>query len=135
MTVSKIELARELLARWNAGRHGMADLEELFDPAFEMESPLSAVSGEPYRGYAGVERWVQDLDTQFSRWHIDTTEVREVGERVLMISTISARGRTSGVELEFPSAGVLCFAPDGRLARVRIYADVQEALAAVGLTG
>jgi hypothetical protein len=36
------------------------------------------------------------------------------------------------MKLEFPAA-VCDFAADGRVARVRIYSDVQEALGAVGL--
>jgi ketosteroid isomerase-like protein len=133
MTLGKVELARTLVERWNAGRRGLADIEELCDPGAEMESPLSQLSGEPYRGYAGMERWVEDLEKQFSEWHISVEEAREVGDRVIVISAVRARGRASGVALEFRSAAVLSFAADTRLLRVRIYAEVQEALRAVGL--
>lgn len=133
MTLSKVELARTLVERWNAGRRGLSDIEELFDPAVEMESPLSQISGGPYRGYAGMERWVEELEKQFSEWHVAVEDVREVDERVIVISAVTARGRASGVALEFPTAAVLSFAADTRLMRVRIYAQVQEALRAVGL--
>jgi hypothetical protein len=125
-----VGIVRALFARWNAGDHGVEIFPEYFDPAIELESPLSSVVGEPYRGYSGMERWVGDLDEQFIRWSISTDEVREIGKRVFALTTIRARGRASDVALEFPSAGIIEFADDDRLTRIRIYLDVDEARAA-----
>jgi limonene-1,2-epoxide hydrolase len=46
--------------------------------------------------------------------------------------TVSGRGRSSNLALQFPSAGVFDFASD-RVTCVRIYTDVHEALKAAGL--
>ncbi len=126
----RVEIVRTLFARWNAGDHDVEIFPEYFDPAIELESPLSSVVGEPYRGYSGMERWVGDLDEQFTRWSISTDEVREIGDRVFTLTTIRARGRASDVGLEFPSASIIEFADDDRLRRIRIYLDVDEARAA-----
>src|SRR5271165_3891681 len=128
MSKERVEIVLALFERWNAGDHGVELFPDYFDPTIKLESPFSSVAGEPYRGYAGIERWVGDLDEQFSLWSISPQEVREIGNRVLALTTILARGRASDIALEFPSAGVLDFGDDDRLTRIHIYLDVDEAL-------
>jgi len=134
MSRDRVEIVRALFERWNAGDHGNELFPEYFDPAIELESPFSSVVGEPYRGYEGMQRWVGDLDEQFTLWSISTDEVREVGNRVFTLTTVRARGRASDIALRFPSAGILEFADDDRVSRIRIYLDVGEALNAAGLS-
>jgi len=133
MSQDRVDIVLALYEHWNAGDHGAELFPDYFDPAIELESPFSAVAGEPYRGYAGMEQWVGDLDEQFSLWSISPHEVREIDNRVLALTTVRARGRASDITLEFPSAGVLDFGGDDRLTRIRIYLDVDEALKAVGV--
>jgi hypothetical protein len=136
MSDDRAEMLRELVARWNSGHRGSAILlAERYDPAIELQSPLSSLAGEPYRGYAGMERWLADLDEQFSEWAIALEDVRAVGERLVAVGTVSAVGRASGVCLQFKSASVFQFGSDERITHIRIYADVGEALEAVGLAG
>ncbi len=134
MSSDRMDIVRKLFEHWNAGHHGTEIFSEYFDPAIELESPLASVVGEPYRGYEGMERWVGDLDEQFTLWSISPDEVREIGDRVFALTTIRARGRASEVALQFPSAGIIEFADDNRLRRIRIYLDVGEALSAAGLS-
>ena len=134
MSQDRVDIVRALFERWNAGDHGNELFPEYFDPAIELESPLASVVGEPYRGYAGMERWVGDLDEQFTLWSICTDEVRQIGNRVLTLTTVRARGRASEVALQFPSAGIIEFADDDRITRIDIYLDVGEALKAAGLS-
>jgi limonene-1,2-epoxide hydrolase len=130
---ARAERVRSLVERWNSGDRSTATLRAYFHPTVEMQSPLAAVSGEAYRGYAGLERWMRDLDDQFAEWRMSADDVREVGKQVIAIATIDARGRASDVPLRFPSAGVFGFDSDDRVTQVRIYADVNEGLKAVGL--
>jgi hypothetical protein len=130
-----VEIVRALFERWNEGNHGVEAVPDFFDPAIELESPFSSVMGEPYRGYAGIERWISDLDEQFSVWSLGPHEVREVGSQVLTIGPVEARGRASDITLQFPAAGVFDFASDHRVIHVRIYTDASEARKAVGLEG
>jgi SnoaL-like domain len=133
MRGDRVDIVRALFERWNSGDRGSAVFPEYFDPSIELISPFSSVVGEPYRGYSGLERWVSDLDEQFTLWSISADEVRDTGSRVFARTTISARGRASDIALQFPSAGIIEFAGDDRLARIRIYLDVGEALAEMGL--
>ena len=53
MSQKKGAVARELNRLWNEGVRSVPT--EYLDPAVELESPFSSVSGEPYRGHAGRE--------------------------------------------------------------------------------
>jgi ketosteroid isomerase-like protein len=126
-----VATVRRLFERWNAGNHVIP--AEVLDPAVELESPLSSVSGEPYRGHAGIEDWVRDLDEQFAEWRLRLDEVREIGNVVLAVGGIHLLGRGSGVALDQPAAWVANFGTDHRITRFRIYLDPGAALKAVGL--
>lgn len=135
MPRENVEIVRALTERWNAGGRDLERSSEDVDPAVELESPLSSLAGEPYRGYAGIERWMRDLDDQFSEWAINLDDLRPAGDAVVAIVTVNARGRASGAPLEFDAGAVFEFGTDHRLIRARIYPDVQEALEAAGLEG
>ena len=126
-------MVRALIEQWNAGDRDVERLSESVDPAIELESPLASLAGEPYRGYAGIAKWMRDLDEQFTAWAINVDEVRQAGETVVAIVTVNVQGRASGAPLEFDAASVFEFGEDHRLIRARIYPDVAEALKAAGL--
>jgi ketosteroid isomerase-like protein len=131
MSQENVEVVRALVEHWNAGvRSGLTDY---LDPAVELESPFSSVSGTPYRGHAGIEEWTRELDEQFSVWRLRLDDVREVGNTVIAVGSAHGRGRTSGIEFDQPSAVIAAFGSDHRITRARIYADVDAALKAVGL--
>jgi ketosteroid isomerase-like protein len=132
MSKKSVEVINTVIERWNAGNRDFSTIEELCDPAIELESPFSSVVGEPYRGYAGMQQWIRDVDEQFADWRISHDDVREVGGQVIAIGTIQGRGRASGVAVGFRFAMVANFGRDDRITRVHIYANVDEALAAVG---
>jgi hypothetical protein len=128
-----LRAVRALIELWNSGDRELDALAPYLDPAIELESPFASVAGEPYRGYAGIARWMRDIDEQFAEWSILPDHARQVEGRVIVIGHVTARGRGSEMKLEFPAATVCDFAADDRVARLHIYSDVQAALEAVGL--
>jgi hypothetical protein len=104
-----VEMVRTLIDRWNEGERHPSAFREGVDPEVELESPFSSVVGEPYRGYEGLERWLRDNDEQFAEWQITINEVRDVGDQVIVIAAVNARGRASDVALQFPTASVFSF--------------------------
>src|SRR5437868_2296069 len=101
MSQENVEAVRALIAHWNAGDRDLERLSEYLDPAIELESPFSSVVGEPYRGYAGIEQWMQDVDDQFAEWVIGVDDTRQIGDTVIAIATVNTRGRASGAPFEF----------------------------------
>src|SRR6478672_717172 len=128
MSQQNVEVVRALLELWSAPDHGLGDLPRYVDPAIELQSPFSSVAGEPYRGYAGIEQWLRDIDEQFAEWSILASDVRDLGGQVLVIGTATTRGRTSEVALEIHVATVVDFGADDRVLHLRIYWDIDEAL-------
>ncbi|GAC1435731.1 MAG: hypothetical protein NVSMB51_05710 [Solirubrobacteraceae bacterium] len=131
MSRENVEALRRSFERWNMGDHTVR--AEDVDPGVELESPMSSVAGEPYRGHAGIEAWVRELDEQFAEWRVSIGDVREVGNAVIAVGGISLRGRASDVVLDQPAAWVVDFGIDHRITRVRIYLDAAAAFEAVGL--
>jgi hypothetical protein len=128
-----VEVVREMNEAWNSGVRDFRRFPDWFDSAVEVRGPLSSVSGEPYRGRAGIERWVRDVDEQFAQWTFSPDEIREVGDTVIAIGTLTARGRESGLALRSPMVLIHKFASHHRITRWHVYLDVREGLKAAGL--
>ncbi len=133
MSERNVEIMRALFDGWNAGDR--PDPAQYCDPAVELESPFSLLNGEPYRGYAGIEQWMRDVDEQFSQWQVEVDDLRAAGDAVVVIGTTHARGRASEIDVDLPLAFVADFGAAGRIARARIFPDVNAALKAAGLAG
>ena len=133
MSQENVEILRALIDHWNAGKRDLTTIGAYFDPAIELESPFSSIAGEPYRGHVGIEQWARDVDEQFAEWRISPGDIRVVGDAVLATSQIHARGRASGVLVDFPGTVVAYFSSNHLMTRARIYLEVDEALKAVGL--
>jgi ketosteroid isomerase-like protein len=88
------------------------------------------------QGAETVSRGVAELRRFWDDWHsvwnlkIDAAEIRDLGDTVVVLGRMQARGEASGVNLEQPVAYVYEF--EGGLARrVRAYLDPELALEAV----
>ena len=108
--------------------------EGLIDPEVEWSPAIiGSAEGHGYRGHDGVRRWAHDMTDAWESFHVQATELRDIGERVLVMVQTSARGRASGAVLERPVAHVWTFR-DGRVVRMRSYEREEDALEAVGLS-
>jgi len=103
------------------------------DAAFELHSAIiGGAEGKVYRGHNGVREWLADSDESFDDLRIESTEFRDLGDRVLVLGRIRARGRESGLELDSPT-GWVCTVRDGKLVTAEGFLSRAEALEAVGL--
>ena len=119
-----------------AGNRGDVEtlLEEL-DPEVEWHSALHALLGGEqtvFRGHDGVREMLRDLNDAFSEIHIEISEIRDLGDRLVAIGRNRARGKGSGAETETPLALVTEF-KNGKTISVRGYLDPKQALEAAGL--
>ena len=76
---------------------------------------------------------IQQFWEVFSESQFDLSEIRDLGDRVLAIGTMRARGAESGVAVESPWA-YLVGMRNGKALSVRAYADPAEALEAAGMS-
>ena len=91
----------------------------------------SAVEGA-YVGHDGMRKFFADNDENFEVFEPDFREVRDLGDRILVVGTIHIRGRGSTVETDIPVAGVFTF-KHGKLVRWEDFRDRELALEAAGL--
>ena len=104
--------------------------EVVWHPAM---SALLGGSETVFRGHDGVRRWFRDVTDALPDAEFAFPDIRDLGNRVVALGRLRARGRVSGAETETPFAYVVDL-EDGRMIRVRAYRDHEEALEAAGLS-
>jgi ketosteroid isomerase-like protein len=108
-------------------------------PDFEFHPPPEAVESgffEPcYRGAVGYDRYFSALtDVWGTDIRIESLELIDMGDRLVLLFDAPLRARASGVPLTGKLASVVTLAK-GRVIRQQDYTDHGEALEAVGLRG
>src|SRR5436190_3543462 len=73
------------------------------------------VDGNSFEGLSGIEAYFVDVDNAWEEFRLLPDEVRDLGERVLILGRSQGRGRTSGVTI-VAEWGLLC---DFAMARSR----------------
>ena len=133
MSQENVDTVRRSLDGWNRG-----DVDAWLHSAHPEVEWISEVSRR-IEGSETVYRGPAELRRFWDEWHsvwdltIDASEIRDLGETVLILGRIRTRGEASGIDLEGPVAYVIEF--DGGLVwKMRAYLDPQEALEAVGLS-
>jgi uncharacterized protein len=116
-------------------RRDVEALLEVLDPGVEwFPALLASIAGGAavYRGHEGVREMVRDVGETFEETHAGLREIRDLGNRLVAIGHVRARGKASGAWTESP----LCYVVDyrgGKVIRVQTYLDRDEALEAAGL--
>lgn len=91
----------------------------------------SAVEGA-YHGHDGMRQFLLDNAENFELFEPHFDEVRDLGDRVLGIGRFRIRARGSGVETDFPVAGIATYR-EGKLVRWEDFRERHLALEAAGL--
>ncbi len=123
---------RRAIERWNGGDRA-APLDDIH-PDVEIRTGIGdAFQGEPFRGHQGARQWLAALDENFETWEIVMGEVHERDNLVVVLGSVRARGRGSGVELDQPVGWVYEFRED-KMFRLHTYYDHAQAAAAGGIS-
>ena len=99
-----------------------------------MENPVMAIEGA-YEGSDGIRRFFADVLDTGPDFRVTIESLESIGtDRVLGFMRLNMRGRASGISLgsDIPSTNLYDFT-DGKIRRVRIFLNRQEALEAAGL--
>jgi ketosteroid isomerase-like protein len=135
MSQENIE-ALQRAAEANNRRDYDAFLEE-FDPDVEWHGVIGVMFGGEAtvgRGHEALLEYVRDLDEGFAVRDVQFSEFRDLGDRIVVLGHVRARGRESGIEFDSPYGGLAEF-KNGKCIRYRDYFDHSEALEAAGLSG
>jgi ketosteroid isomerase-like protein len=120
---------REILDAWNRG-----DIEGVVARTAEdivwVPVTVATVEGQSgFRGRDGFRQFFEQWRETWETWNIELHECREVGDRIVALGHVRARGRGSGVELDTPVAYIFEFR-EGLVERGQSFFDHEEALAA-----
>jgi len=107
------------------------------DPEVEWHSALLIPFGGKAtvsRGHDGVREVLGEVYEALDEIHLDYSEIRDLGDRIVGIGRIRTRGRQSGAVTEL-AFGTVTDMRNGKAIRIWTYLDPQEALEAAGLRG
>lgn len=132
MESANLDLVRSIYAAWERGDFGSADWAHP-EIEFEIKDDLTRSA---WRGPAGMAEGFRGWLTSWEDFRLAADEYRELDdERILVLSRFSGHGKTSGMALDEMHAGgtELFHIRGGKVTRLAIYSDRQQAFADAGL--
>ena len=126
MSQENVEVVRRA---WQAP--DVKSLFRFYDPAIVWESHYGPISGA-YHGHEGVRQFFREWTEPLESFHAQAETFIDAGDRVVVATRISARGKASGVGGEMLQ-GMVYRLRNGLVIRVDLFETTSEALEAVGL--
>ncbi len=130
-----MDVARRMLPAFNRTfTQGGNELFELLDTDVEWIPITAVLEGASYRGEEEVRGWMEEIERQWEIFETRPNQFRDLGDdRVLILGTWRARGRSSGVELNSQPAAWLITIGRGKVIRMETFTDRAKAYEAAGL--
>jgi ketosteroid isomerase-like protein len=129
MSRENVEIVRRAIAALN--ERDVRLYLTLCAPDVELISPVAQLEGAS-TGVEGIQQFFAGLREATSRFRLDAERVQAVGDdRVIAVGQLSMTSQ-GGIPFAQPFATVYNLA-EGKLRRVQVYSDWDEALKAVGL--
>jgi ketosteroid isomerase-like protein len=114
---------------------GVDEFFEFLDEDVDWEPITAQVDGATYRGHDGVRQWIEVMRADWEQFETRWEDVHDLGEdRVLSLGRWHARGRASGVTLDFQKAAWLLHFRAGKVVRMKTFTDRKEAYESVGIS-
>jgi ketosteroid isomerase-like protein len=129
MSAQNVEAVRRAWEAFNRG-----DLETFFaDTAADVEFEEDPVFPEAaiFRGREEIRAYLEGFQEAMADHRFEVEELRDLGDRVLALMHETARGTSSGADVDQRPVFLYEFR-DGLIVRVRAYLDRAEGLAAAG---
>ena len=133
MAQQNVEVARATMEAFE--RRDVDAIVARWHPDAEWRPAISpgGLEGTTYVGPEGVRRWIAELAESWETFEITDPTFEEVGDRVVMLARVHARGSSSGVEIDAPLSQVWEI-EGGEVRRLTGFLSHVEALEAVGLS-
>jgi ketosteroid isomerase-like protein len=140
MSSANVETVREVMSLVEDARNGdlshmeqqIARLRDLVTDDAEIDMSTRVFNPQVYRGLDGMLRLFVEVRDVWEEWHVIPDRFLDAGDRVVVIETVHARGRGSGVELDKRTAALWTLR-NGRVTSVRTGVEIDEALKIVGM--
>jgi ketosteroid isomerase-like protein len=86
-----------------------------------------------YEGIEGTRKFIRDWSEAWDDWELEVEALHDAGERIVAVLRQHGRSKATGLTVGMHFAQVWIIR-EGKQARMEMYADPAEALAAVGLS-
>jgi ketosteroid isomerase-like protein len=129
MSQERVEIARQGVKAWNQHNFELAAHHLSPDVEWVPASP-AAVEQAVYHGLDEVARGFNAIWDTWEVFEFQEREIQDLGDEVLWLGVVHARGGASSVELDQEFATHLSFAGD-KVVRIRGFLSWQDALEAV----
>ena len=126
MSSENVEVARRAFDVLANERDVDAGLQYIDEEVELRSAVVGGAEGNTYRGHDGIREWMGESEAIWEELHVDLDELDDLGDHVLMVGRMRARGRGSGLEMNAP-IGWLFELRDARIVRARGYLDIEEA--------
>ena len=134
MSRENVEIVRGIygaLARWDAAAAFRSYADDIVWDVSNMR--VGALTRKPvYVGHDGVRDWWRESLEIFGKVHVDVEELVDAGDQVLAFVRERHVGRSSAATVEAAHMAVWTLA-NGKVVRLRMFEDRQQALEAAGL--
>ena len=128
MSRENVETVGRAIAAINA-----RDIDAYLACCTENVELLTPLVGAEYLGADGIRRFLTDIEDAGPDFRIEVQRVQAIGDtNALAFVRVKSTGRASGIVTGAESTNVYDFI-DGKISRIRIFLDRDEALKAVGL--
>jgi ketosteroid isomerase-like protein len=113
MSAEQANVIRVMLGAWNRG-----DIDAVVATATDSLEwhPLvvTAIEGDGhiFRGHAGFREFVEGWTNTWETWNLEVEEFREIGDQLLALTHVTAKGRGSGIEFDQAMAHLFEFDGD-----------------------
>ena len=131
MSQANVEIVRKLYTHWERGEFATP---VFFDPEVQYSRIGAEVPGDAGEWHGVEDMWAANLEYLGALEDVRNVaeEFIDLGERILVLDTQTARGRRSGAPVEHQLAQLFTL-HGGRIVRWESYWDRPEALRAAGL--
>jgi ketosteroid isomerase-like protein len=128
MSQENVEIVRALFARWNEGDYSSTDWADP-DIAFVMKTPGGGTS----QGVEAMRDSWRNFLRAWEEFQGMPQKVIETGNQVLVLNEFGGRGSASGVPIRGMRGAALFTFEAGRVVRLALFTDWEEALEAAGM--
>ena len=132
MSQENVEIVRAGYERFAATGEFVADLVT-DDFVWDMSNYHGWPEQQVYEGVDGAGAFVSEWMAAWDDWELEVEALHDAGDRVVVFVRQRGRSKAAGMPVEMSFAQVFTVR-DGKQARMEMYSDRNEALAAAGLS-
>jgi ketosteroid isomerase-like protein len=130
MSQENVEIIKRVVDAFNA--RDVEAYAAFMAPDVEWFTAMGAVEGEIFRGRSGIDAYFGRMTEAWEEFRGVADEHRDLGDSVIILGRVHARGRASSVQIDGPWACLFDFRGQ-KISRIRVFLDHAEARRAAGL--